>query len=1040
MKHTLCFVWFFFFAFSLSAQQTAVYTDELRPFNTATELYQQKKYGAALKQYNRFIDYAESNSRAAAFHEQYLDALFYRAQSANELDQPQAEKYFLDLVAYHESTPVTRMANFYLGNIYYKQKKYDNAIAWFTKVSAADLSPDQLNEYRFQLGYCYFFKKKFDQAEALFQVVKEVKNKYYYPANYYYGYIAYTQGDYAAAQKSFDVVKDTRLYAPVIPYYTASIHYMQNRYQMAIDHAQKALQNDKLKYHDELKQLIGKSYFQLGQYDKALPYLKDYYDKVSKSNKADIYQVGYSQYKLGQYGDAVKSFTQLSSQRDSLGQSALFLLGDSYLKTKENKNARNAFLEASRIAADKTVQEDASFQYAKLSYELGYQDVATKATQDYLTNYPKSKKRDEALELLTNIFISTNNYRDAVTAIQSIENKTPALKIAYQRVAFGRALQLYNERQYAEALKLFEVSLNNPIDLTTQALSYYWKGESYYQLKKYMEANLNYFKFIEATRLVKDLPYNASAAAGYYGIGYAYLGRNDYDKALQYFEQSRAALPQPKTKDERAYYDKVFPDCMLRIGDCYFTQKNYSKASDAYTSVISAKQQGTDYALLQRGMIHGLTGNMSSKIADLTRLTNEFGTSVYQDDAMFEIGDTHLKNELYEDAILVFNRIVNDYPSSSFVKNAHLKLGLIYFNTKRMPNALESYRTVAKRYPNTPESRDAIDGIREIYLAQGDANGLVKELDAIPNAGVSMNEKDSLVYEAAQRRFSAGDCDGALQRFGDYINAYPNGAFIADARYYRATCLFQNKDYNNALADFEFIITRNDTRFLEKALLHAGRIELNLKHHDNALKHYTRLQQVADFKENKAEARRGIMLSAFELKQYEPSKKAANEILADGSAPVNEQNEATYLLGRMAMDQQQYAEAITYFTKVSKETKTELGAKSTYYIAEAYYKQNDLKNAESWAYKVINQTPTQDYWLAKSYLLIADIFMQQNDLFNAKATLQSLIENYKAKDDIVPAAEERLRVVMARESQSSKVETYRDELEAEPTPSNDIQP
>jgi tetratricopeptide (TPR) repeat protein len=104
------------------AQQTQVYTDELRPFKTATELYQQKKYGAALKQYNRFIEYVEANDKASAYHEQYLDALFYRAQSSNELDQPQAEKYFLDLVANHESTPTTRMSYFYLGNIYYKQK------------------------------------------------------------------------------------------------------------------------------------------------------------------------------------------------------------------------------------------------------------------------------------------------------------------------------------------------------------------------------------------------------------------------------------------------------------------------------------------------------------------------------------------------------------------------------------------------------------------------------------------------------------------------------------------------------------------------------------------------------------------------------------------------------------------------------------------------------------------------------------------------------------------------------------------------------
>ena len=91
LKHTYGLVGLFFFALHVTAQQTAVYTDELRAYKTANELYQQQKYGAALKQYNRFIQRAEALDREDAYHEQYLDALFYRAQSANELDQPQAE-------------------------------------------------------------------------------------------------------------------------------------------------------------------------------------------------------------------------------------------------------------------------------------------------------------------------------------------------------------------------------------------------------------------------------------------------------------------------------------------------------------------------------------------------------------------------------------------------------------------------------------------------------------------------------------------------------------------------------------------------------------------------------------------------------------------------------------------------------------------------------------------------------------------------------------------------------------------------------------
>ena len=74
-----------------------------------------------------------------------------------------------------------------------------------------------------------------------------------------------------------------------------------------------------------------------------------------------------------------------------------------------------------------------------------------------------------------------------------------------------------------------------------------------------------------------------------------------------------------------------------------------------------------------------------------------------------------------------------------------------------------------------------------------------------------------------------------------------------------------------------------------------------------------------------------------------------------------------------------------------------------------YENKND--DAEKQCYKVIEQKPSYNYWIAKSYLLLGDIFFAENDLFNAKATLQSIIDNYKADDDILPEAKTKLAAV-----------------------------
>ncbi len=1015
---------FVLFCTQLSAQKTEFFNDYTLSYKTGIELFQQKKYGAAFKQFNQFIQWIDAQDDQVKYHEYYIDALYYRARSSNELDQPQAEKYFLDLLDDYETTPVTRMSYYYLGNIYYKQRKYDKAITFFSEVKAADLNSIQLNEYRFQLGYCYFFKKKFDQAEAMFNVIKESQNKYYYPANYYYGYIAYYKGNYADGLKSFNRISDTKLYGPVVPYYTASIAYHQARYQDAVNLANTALTNDKLKYRDELKLLIGKSYFSMGEYQKALPYLKEYYDKVSKSNKDDIYQIGYCQYKLQLYDDAAKSLANLSMLKDSLGQSALYIMGDCYLKLNQKNNARNAFMEVTKIEADPVLKAEALFNVAKLNYELGFNDQAASTMQDFIKRYPKSPHMDEAKEVLTAIFLSTNNYRDALIVIQSIDNKSALIKQAYQKVAYGRGIQLYNEKQYADALKVFEVSLNNPIDLNLQSLCYFWKGECFFALKKYTEANLNYFKYLETAKIIKSGTLHTSVAAANYGIGYSYLKKNEYAKAVTYFESclTELAAKSMMSKDDKQYYDRVYPDCLQRAGDCYFTLKNYSKAINSYSTVISKKLAGTDYALFQRAMIYGLGGKVNDKIKDLETLTNTYGMSPYLDDALFETGDTYLKSERYENAILVFNRIINDFPNSRYVKNSHLKLGLIYFNTNRMANALEEYKIVAAKYPKTSEAKDALDGIKEIYVSMGDANGYINFIKTIPNNSVSASQQDSVVYLAAERKYKDAQYDAALSKLSDYLNSFPDGFFASDAHYYRASCLIMNKDYSNALTDYEYIINKNERRFLENALLQAARIDFfELKKYDDAYTYYSRLSKIADLRANIFEAKKGMMRSAFILGRYSDARLSAIDITGDNLAKDDDLNEANMYLGKIAQQQQQYNDAITYFSKVYKATKTEIGAESGYRIADCYYSLKDNKNAEAWCYKVIEQTPTYDYWLAKCYLLLTDMFIAEEDYFNAKATLNSIIDNYKLNDDIVPTAKEKLAKVLEFENNKSKM-------------------
>src|SRR5687767_4831761 len=127
---------------------------------------------------------------------------------------------------------------------------------------------------------------------------------------------------------------------------------------------------------------------------------------------------------MNQLSKAIEGFRQLSGKEDSLSQHAMYLLGDAYLRTAQKANARNAFLFSAANNSNQTQREISRFIYAKLSYELGYQDEALKSLRSFLNDYPQSDYADEATELLVGALANTNNYRDALSLLENLKYPT----------------------------------------------------------------------------------------------------------------------------------------------------------------------------------------------------------------------------------------------------------------------------------------------------------------------------------------------------------------------------------------------------------------------------------------------------------------------------------------------------------------------------------------------------------------------------------------------------------------------------------------
>ncbi|PUZ27242.1 Tetratricopeptide repeat-containing protein [Chitinophaga costaii] len=990
------------------AQQSRIYTDPDHTFKTAQELFQQEKYGVAMQLFNEVIHeigYFQETGRSLV----NADAHYYYTVCALKLQNNNAEKLALDYLATFNNNAREQLVSYNLARYYFHRNELKAAIPFYEKAGIDNLSNNEIADAKFELAYCYFYTQDFKKALPLFVQIKEIKGKYYIPANYYYGFIAYGNRQYDDALQSFSRVVDDPKYHKVVPYYIAEIYYYQGNRDKVISYVTPLVEKGDNYYDAELKALLGRSYFEKGDYHKSLPYLQQYQDNADTVSKEDVYQLSYAYYQTGNLQKAITGFKQLSDEKDSLGQNSMYLLGDCYLRTGQKANARNAFAFCARNSSNPQQQEISRFNYGKLSYELGYSDAALSELNNFVKAYPNSTNNKEAREILANLFLHTNNFKEALSTIEGIQDKSPNVLKAYQTVAYGRATELINDGQLDDADHLLDIAINNNYDPKTKQLAQFWKGEIALRQQQQDAAITHLQAYLAGTPPISG---EANVQTASYDMGYGLLKKENYSGALPYFEAAqRASGPNA---------GRIGNDAVLRTADCYYMLRDFPKATALYDKVISSNQPGADYALYQKSVILGLQGKQNDKLNLLKQLGSKYPTSDYGNDVDMEIANTYLSQEKYTEAIPYLENVVTKQPNGPNTPKALLKLGLSYFNKDNDAKALSYYQQVVTKFPDAPEANEALQSIRSIYVSQGKADDYMAFLKSTGKT-VSTGTADSITYATAENRFSSGDYPGAIAAFNTYIQQFPNGQFIVPANFYKAEGAYNSKDYTTALPAYEFVLSKNAPQYAERAALQAGNIQFyQNKDYSKARSYYLQLQDLSTSKENTLTATRGLLRSNYQLQHWDEVGNYAEILLATAGITPDDQVTGHFYLGKARQQANQYDDAIASYKTVAGLTKNEIGAEARYNMGVCLLAQQKLDDAEKAGFDVIKNTPSYDRWVAKAYILLGDVYTAEKDYFNAKATYQSMADNCPIPE-LKQEAREKLNKVEATEKAESKI-------------------
>lgn len=996
------------FFVSAWAQHTLIYTHPDAVFNDGKELYMERKYSASYRCFEDFLKTAQAYQAG-----QIQEAEFYLAANAYQMGLANAGWMLDNYMTQHPYTPFLDRATFLQGMIALQEKNYQEALNYFNRVDIKELDENDHLEFKFSKAYAALEAANYTLASTLFHELKLTQTEYTLSATYYYAYSEYIAGNLDNALPDFLALENNLLYKNQVEYHLVQIYYAKNNVAEVKNRSSQILAAQPENPNNaELYRILGEIAFYEKNYKAAVSNFTNYEKMSSQMLRTDVYLFGQSYYQTGDHKNAIVYLSKVTTEKDELTENAYLHIGNAYVLLNDKENARMAYEAALSTNFNPSVREEALFNYALTTYEtVSAFGESISAFEQFLTEFPDSKHSEEAYDYLVSAFLTTNNYEEAYQAILKIKHPNDKLNETKQYLLYKLGANAFMQADYKKAVELFSISLQSSFTGKYSAESLFWRAESNSRLGEENAVITDLKSFF------KNQYHNTSAnkAKAYYTLAYAYFNQQNYKEALPNF----LSYLQEETDKKTIMY----ADAQNRVGDIYFSSRNFPEAANYYNTAAATAPNIADYAMFQSAYVMGLQKDYAGKIRKLENLVSNYSYSEYADDALYEIGRSYLMLENNNKTIETYNKLLKDYPNSDLSRKAALEIGMVYFNQNELDKASDAYKMVIASYPGSEESYTALESLESVYVEKDDVDSYLQYTKSLGSviASTTVGREDSIAFVAAERQYMNGRHEQAIMSLSNYFTRYctNGGRYCATAQYYLADSYYQAGKKQEALSSYKSLLKMpTGGQYAEQAVIRAAEITYDIEDYIASLGYFEQLYELAKTTENKNTARLGILRCSNHIENYDRTISIVNEIMQDSHSTFELKSEALYNRAKAYLSKGELEKAIADFKEIAVETRTSNGAEAKYLLAKLYFDTNQNDLAEKEIMDFANKNTPHQYWLARSFVLLSDIYMEKGEIFQAKQYLLSLQKNYTNKDDIEPMIIERLAIISEEESQN----------------------
>ncbi|MCS6905137.1 MAG: tetratricopeptide repeat protein [Bacteroidia bacterium] len=967
------------------AQHLPYFYSPLSIYQEGLELFNKQKYSAAIEKFNRYLI---ESSLFPHFPESKIyipEAYFYIAVSSFQLTRANAQNLLQSFITEFPSHPKVFLAKFYLGKLFFTQKRYKNASSCLKELTEKELSEEEYSETQFMLGYCYFSQDREEEALEKLNPLRQKLGPYHDEANYYYGVIQFRKKNYYEALNAFQSIEKVPEFEKKVPVYIAACLLETKQYEKLATYGENLL-NAKEDFDQKfaIYRSIGAALFEIGMYEKAMLFWEEYANQSATIEPAIRYRMGFACYKLKQFPPAIFHFKKIVHTKDSIAQAAAYYLGQSYLQIQKPDEARLAFQYAHELPFDNDFRRESLFLYAKIAFENKYFDEARSAFEQYIKKYPNAYNIDEVNSLLGEAYYYAAQFRNAIRFFEASGVTQKRTKTAYQKACYYYAIQLIEKSKLDSALFYLQKCVRVAVEPGLTIDARFWIAEIKFYKGLYEEAEAAYQEMIKM---------QGATGSDYYSealVGWAWclmLQKNWQEAAYKFREATN--LSALKNKPD------LYVVANLRGGDCFFVIKEYQKAIPFYQRVIDFNHTQTDYAEYSLGLCQLRLGQTDAAIKTLKKIVVAHRNSNYRDDALLELSSIYMKWIIdYPNATAYAKQLLEEHPNSDLRPLALKNLGYAALSSENTDMAIKYFKKLLFEHGNYNQklSQGVLEDLSTIMPPKEFSSVLQDFKLKYPDTNI---EVENLAYNAGRDSYLLDkNYPEAIEQLSLYIQNYPQGKYYFEAFLFRGECYAELGQNQKALADFEAVYSAlAPIEIKNKAIINAAQLQLKLKRFEEAISLYEKALERIENPIERQPLLLGLSQAYMEQKNYRQASQLFQELLANPKLTQYSRTRISVMLGNALYYQGLRDSALRIFQRVEAESQNVFGAESQYMIARIYLDKKEYDACKKAVLSMKEKYQPYTAWRARAFIVLARYYVALGERFQAMETLKSVIRN-----------------------------------------------